>query len=69
MPLSADDLRRLQADLRSEDPAVRAEAIERASDAIDATVMSVVAQALLSENPEVRAKAVELMDRLAEMAE
>jgi hypothetical protein len=69
MTLSADDLRRLQADLRSEDPAVRADAFERASEVIDATVLSVVAQALVSENPEVQAKAVELMNRLAEMAE
>jgi flagellar capping protein FliD len=69
MPLDADDLRQLQADLRSEDPVVRAAAVGRASEAIDATVMSVVAQALLSENPEVRAKAVALIDRLAELAE
>ena len=69
MSLSADDLRRLKDDLRAEDAEVRAEAIARASEAIDATVMSVVAQALLSDNPEVRAKAVDLMDRLAEMAE
>ena len=69
MPLDADDLRQLQADLRSEDPDVRAHAVVRASEAIDATVMSVVAQALLSENPEVRAKAVALIDRLAELAE
>jgi hypothetical protein len=69
MPLDTDDLRQLQADLRSDDPEMRAAAVERASGAIDATVMSIVSQALLSENPEVRAKAVELLDRMAELAE
>lgn len=69
MPLNADDLRRLQTDLRSEDPSVRTAAVERASEAIDATVMSIVSQALLSENPEVRARAIELIDHMAELAE
>ena len=69
MPLSADDLRQLQVELRSDDPGVRAAAVERASAAIDATVMSIVSQALLSENPEVRAKAIELIDHMAELAE
>jgi len=69
MPLDADDLRRLKDDLRSEDPVVRAEAMTRAAEAIDATVVSVVAQALLSENPEVRERAVALLDTLADMAE
>lgn len=69
MALSVDDLRRIQADLRSEDPAVRAEAVKRAAEAIDASVMSIVSQALLSENPEVRAKAIELIDHMADLAE
>lgn len=69
MSLDADDLRRLKADLRSDDPGVRAAAVERSSAAIDATVMSIVSQALLSENPDVRAKAIELIDHMAELAE
>ncbi len=69
MPLDADDLRRLKVDLRSDDPDVRAAAVERASAAIDATVMSIVSQALLSENPDVRARAIELIDHMAELAE
>lgn len=69
MPLDADDLRRLKAELSSDDPDVRAAAIERASEAIDASVMSIVSQALLSENPDVRAKAIELIDHMAELAE
>lgn len=69
MPLDADDLRRLKLELRSDDADVRAAAVERASAAIDATVMSIVSQALLSENPEVREKAVELIDHMAELAE
>lgn len=69
MALSVDDLRRIQADLRSEDPAVRADAVKLASEAIDASVMSIVSQALLSENPEVRAKAIELIDHMADLAE
>ncbi len=69
MPLDADDLRQLQDELRSDDPGVRATAVERASAAIDSTVMSIVSQALLSENPEVRQKAIELIDHMAELAE
>lgn len=69
MALSVDDLRRLQADLRSEDPEVRAKAVKHAAEAIDASVMSIVSQALLSENPEVRAKAIELIDHMADLAE
>ena len=69
MALNADDLRRLKDDLRSDDAAARAAAVARASAAIDATVMSIVSQALLSDNPDVRTKAIELIDHMAEMAE
>lgn len=69
MPLDADDLQRLKVDLRSDDADVRCAAVARASEAIDATVMSIVSQALLSENPDVRQKAVELIDHMAELAE
>lgn len=69
MPLDAEDLKRLKTDLRSNDPDVRAAAVSRASEAIDATVMSIVSQALLSENPEVRERAVALIDHMAELAD
>jgi len=68
MALSVEDLRRLQVDLRSDDPLVRSDAVRCAAAAIDATVMDIVSQALLSENPEVRERAVALIDRLAEMS-
>lgn len=69
MALSVDDLRQLQVELRSDDPEVRASAVKRAAEAIDASVMSIVSQALLSENPEVRHKAIELIDHMADLAE
>lgn len=69
MPFDIEELRRLQEELRSADASVRARAVERAREKVDAAVMDVLTCALASENPEVRARALVLVDRLAAQAQ
>lgn len=66
MPLDAEALRRLRSELRSEDPAVRAEAAARLEQVIGESSRALVAEALASDDPEVRARAERLLARLRE---
>jgi HEAT repeat protein len=59
-----DELEALRAGLESNDPAVRARALERLEAVVSERAAEVVAEALQSENPEVRAHAEALRTRL-----
>ena len=62
-----DTLEDMRAALRSDDPAVRAGAMERLGDLLSGSVREIVAEAVASENPEVREAAERLLLRVAEV--
>jgi HEAT repeat protein len=62
-----DTLEEMRAALRSDDPAIRAGAMEQLGDLLSDSVRAIVAEAMASENPEVREAAERLLVRIAEV--